>query len=140
MAKWLRTFELTGSPSAASAACNIDRTTPFRAAETDKVFRVAWQERKYAGVDVLEQSARLRAIIGWDEPVFHEGEVVGYKRKFSDRLLAELLRARNPAEFNRAAGDKGDQVSTEDRAAALRAALAAMDESVEVVSPAPSAS
>lgn len=40
----------------------------------------------------LEQEVYHRAVVGWQEPVFYEGEVVGYKLKKSDRMLENLLR------------------------------------------------
>lgn len=45
--------------------------------------------------EVLEETARKRAVDGWDEPVFYEGEVCGHIRKYSDRML-ELTLKGNP--------------------------------------------
>jgi len=51
---------------------------------------------------VLEQEVRRRAVEGIEEAVYSGGEQVGTVRRFSDRLLALLMRARKPDEF----GDK----------------------------------
>ncbi len=40
---------------------------------------------------VLERAAVIRAVDGVDEPVFHDGVIVGYKRKYSDTLMVKLL-------------------------------------------------
>lgn len=49
--------------------------------------------------DVLEQEARRRATTGWDEPVFHNGEECGVKRKFSDTLLIFLMKGAMPDKY-----------------------------------------
>jgi hypothetical protein len=43
-------------------------------------------------VELLETEMRRRALVGWDEPVFHAGKVVGHVRKFSDALLIFALK------------------------------------------------
>jgi hypothetical protein len=65
------------------------------------------------GCDNLEVEAHRRAHDGVEEPVFGRGpganagtQVVGHVRKYSDRLLEVLLRARRPAVF-------GSRVSAE---------------------------
>lgn len=47
----------------------------------------------------LELEARRRAMAGWDEPVFHNGEVCGHKRKFSDALLMFLMKGAMPDKY-----------------------------------------
>jgi hypothetical protein len=44
----------------------------------------------------MEDEAMRRAVDGWDEPVYQKGEQVGVVRKYSDSLLALLLRGRRP--------------------------------------------
>ncbi len=137
MGKWLQAFERTMSPTAACAACNIDRSTAYDARRTDRVFAKAWEDRRYAGLDTLESCAYVRATKGWLEPVFQGGEQVGTKRKFSDRMAEFMLRSRNPGVFNKAAGDKGDETTKEDRAAELRELVRSMDFSVQGAPPEP---
>ena len=45
----------------------------------------------------LVESAYSRAVDGWEEPVFYEGEECGTKRKYSDPLLVKLLASYVPA-------------------------------------------
>jgi hypothetical protein len=50
-------------------------------------------------VELLETEMRRRAPVGWDEPVFHAGKVVGHIRKFSDTLLIFALKAERPEKY-----------------------------------------
>ena len=49
--------------------------------------------------DTLEMEARRRASLGVEEPVYYQGQVVGYVRKYSDVLLMFLLKAQRPEKF-----------------------------------------
>ena len=54
-------------------------------------FREAWDTAARRGADALaarfEHALVERAVEGWDEPVFHAGEVVGARKRYSDPLL-----------------------------------------------------
>lgn len=67
--------------------------------EHDRVFAGMVDTAKAEAVDDLELEARRRAVHGVEEPVFHQGVVVGYKTRYSDRLLVTLLQAKKPDEF-----------------------------------------
>jgi hypothetical protein len=47
----------------------------------------------------LEGTADQRAIDGWDEPVYQGGELVGTRRRYSDRLLELRLKAERPDKY-----------------------------------------
>ncbi|AMV19112.1 hypothetical protein VT03_14575 [Planctomyces sp. SH-PL14] len=49
----------------------------------------------------LEEEARTIAIQGLPEPVYYGRQIVGVRRRYSDRLLIRLLEANNPAKFRR---------------------------------------
>lgn len=53
------------------------------------------EARGYANEQIVAEISR-RAIEGWDEPVFHNGEIVGEIRKFDGRLLTLLAKAYVP--------------------------------------------
>jgi hypothetical protein len=45
----------------------------------------------------LEMEAHRRAMEGWEEPIVNkEGEIVGHKQIYSDRLMVKLLESNNP--------------------------------------------
>lgn len=72
-------------------------------------FRAAWDRAAGFGQDARSerfQSALYdRAVEGVDDPVYHAGEVVGQRKRYSDRLLLHALTelARLKAEANRPA-------------------------------------
>lgn len=66
-----------------------------------------------AGIDSLEDTAIRRAVLGVEEPVFWQGQVVGWKTVYSDRLLTFLL-AGNRAKY-RGEGDKFSGLTPEAR-------------------------
>lgn len=66
-----------------------------------------------AGIDALEDTAVRRAMFGTEEAVFWQGQVVGWKTVYSDRLLTFLL-AGNRAKY-RGEGEKTGGLSDEAR-------------------------
>jgi transposase-like protein len=90
----------TGMPVLTAAALvGVGRKTVYRWREGSLEFRQAWDEAYASGSDAVEEVARRRAMDGWLEPVFQGGVEVGDIRRYSDRLLDRLLRARKPEMF-----------------------------------------
>jgi hypothetical protein len=59
----------------------------------------------------LEDEAIRRAEEGWDEPVYTQtGKLAGYKKRFSDALLAMVLRAHDPERYGDRATVQGGVV------------------------------
>lgn len=85
-----------------------------RARKADPDFNTKIAEAKAAGYDLMEEEARRRAVDGWEEPVWFQGEEVGSVRKYSDTLMKFLLTHCKPKKFNPGAkltvGD-GEKVS-----------------------------
>lgn len=50
-----------------------------------------------------EAELKRRAVDGWEEPRFHEGELVGTVRKYSDTCLIFMLKALAPDKYREAA-------------------------------------
>lgn len=50
-----------------------------------------------------EAELKRRAVDGWDEPVFNQGELVGTKRKYSDTCLVFMLKALAPEKYRESA-------------------------------------
>jgi hypothetical protein len=48
------------------------------------------------GDDQIRDEMQRRAIHGVDEPVFHQGEIVGHITRYSDRLLGLMAKAHLP--------------------------------------------
>ncbi len=75
----------------AAAQADLKWSTLYLWRRDDKAFRAAWDAAAKAGNDAL--AARFdgalieRAVDGVDEPVFHAGEQVGTRKRYSDPLL-----------------------------------------------------
>lgn len=88
-----------GNVTLAAESCNLDRRALYRTRLEDPQFADAWDSAMTEAADHLEAEARRRAVSGWDEPVFYQGEEVGYVRKFSDTLLIFLMKGANPEKY-----------------------------------------
>lgn len=62
--------------------------------QSDPEFNRRVEEAMERGTDVIEDEARRRAVDGIDEPVFQQGECVGFKRVHSDSLMQMILGGR----------------------------------------------
>lgn len=91
----LTSIGLSRAGVAARLRISSGRITAWEGNDAD--FKVAMGEAREAGIDFLEDEARRRAVDGVEKPVFHQGEIVGYIREYSDGLLKSLLASRRPA-------------------------------------------
>lgn len=88
----------------ATVGFNYDTVnTAIRAQETagDLSWRQAWDLAVERHKEKIIAEFKSRAIDGWQEPVFNQGQLVGYVHKKSDRLLERLAEARAPELFGR---------------------------------------
>ena len=71
-----------------------------------KLYLLAKEERKNRRLHGAEEALYERAVEGVDEPmVNHLGQIVGYKKKYSDKLLYVQLKALDPDKYS----DKKDK-------------------------------
>lgn len=98
-----------GEVSVAAAKAGIGRRTAYDLRDRDEDFAKEWaatvRTAKIAMRERLAVGSLSRAVEGWEEPVFHNGELCGYKRRFSPTLEMFHLRAAFPKEFNIPHGD-----------------------------------
>lgn len=105
--RFLKHLSMSGNISEAGRIAGVQRSTLYMWKETDPEFMVRWDEALEEAADALEAEARRRAIEGYDEPVTYAGRVVCdpdtgnpiVRKRYSDRLMAFLLRAHRPARF-----------------------------------------
>lgn len=98
----------------ACEAVGIDRRQHYRWME-DPAYKARFDEAHKLGCDRLVREALRRGLEGVDEPVFGKlpgkdsgSGVVGTIRKYSDRLLELLLKAKLPSEFRERISIGGD--------------------------------
>ncbi|WP_237740193.1 hypothetical protein [Oceanibaculum indicum] len=129
MRRFLGHLADTGNVSAACRLARLDRRTAYQWRGADADFRRLWQEALDAAVDALEAEARRRAVEGVEHPHFHQGQVAGTVKRYSDALLMFLLRAHRPERFRERPGDRATETPTtaegdsDDAEQAARAAL-----------------
>lgn len=105
---FLTTLCETGNVSEAARACKVSRGHAYALRMADPEFATEWMDALEAATDVLEAEARHRAINGVEQPHFHQGQVTGSVRKYSDSLLMFLLKAHRPEKYrDRSADAKG---------------------------------
>jgi len=74
----------------------ISRTTVYKRIRSDEEWKERWNEAIDMGNDAVRDEIRRRGMQGVLEPVYHEGRVVGRKRRYSDNLLMFYAKSRMP--------------------------------------------
>ena len=83
--------------SARVARLSLNRVKRFR--RKNPKFEARVQQALEGYVTVLEKEADRRGIKGVKEPVFYEGDICGYKKKYSEGLLQFRLKALAPEKY-----------------------------------------
>jgi hypothetical protein len=96
---FLETLASSCNITAACRAANVSRATAYRWREEDESFDAAWRFALDEAVDELEREAWRRAKDGVDRPITYQGQVTGYFREYSDRLMEVLLKAHRPEKY-----------------------------------------
>lgn len=98
-AQFLALLSEYGNVTRAAEEADLVRVYLYQARKNDPDFAAEWEEAARVGAARLEDEARKRAVEGWEEPVWHKGEMCGTVRKFSDTLLICLLKAHHPDKY-----------------------------------------
>lgn len=83
----------------AVALAGIAWSTAYLHRKKDPEFGAAWDECWTQNVDDLEASAFKRAKDGWLEPVYQNGQLVGEKRCYDNRLTWNFLQKWRPERY-----------------------------------------
>ena len=97
--KFCEILEQRYSVSAACDALGISRSAAYRHRREDTKFAADWDQAWNRIIDKLEQVTLDRAINGWKEEVYQSGELVGYKRRFSNALMIFMLKCNRGEKF-----------------------------------------
>ncbi|HUC16966.1 MAG TPA: hypothetical protein VMA37_04670 [Acetobacteraceae bacterium] len=105
-ARFLKVLAATGNVTLAAVASELPRGSLYHWRERDRNFAAAWAEAIEAATDALEAEARRRAIEGVETTIVQGGRLVRDDegnpltiRRYSDSLLALLLRAHRPEKY-----------------------------------------
>lgn len=99
IAVYLTELQSCGLEAKSARAAGVTLRSVKRQYEADPGFKELAMDALEEWADCLEQEAHRRAVEGVDEPVYHQGAIVGYVTKYSDTLLSKLLTGRRPAIF-----------------------------------------
>lgn len=101
---FLTSLATTGNVRKAAEACGVSTRLAYIHRSNDAEFAQAWQDALTEAIEtVLEPEALRRAVEGTDKAVYHNGEVVGYEKQYSDTLLIFLLKAARPEKYRETA-------------------------------------
>ena len=111
-----------GNVRVAAARVGVSRSGAYLARARDAAFAEAWRAALVLGRDCAVEEMAVRAIEGWEEPVFYRGRQVALRRRHDTRLLLAHI-----ARLDKACADgEGGDAGSEELAArfdALRGAL-----------------
>jgi len=85
--------------AARAAGMSVSSAYALKCRADAQPFRLAWAAALEVGMERLSDAALSRAIHGTAQPVFYQGELVGERRHFDERLTMFLLRYRAPARY-----------------------------------------
>ena len=98
-AQFLSLLAECGNVTRAADEAGLSRVYLYQMRRDDEAFAAEWETAADIGAKRLEDEARRRAVDGWQDPVWHQGQQVGTVRKYSDTLLICLLKAHHPEKY-----------------------------------------
>ena len=96
---FLEHLAATYNVEASCRKAKISKTVVYEKRRTDPQFAEMWDRAREIGAVALESEAIRRAVEGVLQPVYHNGAIVGYERRYSDRLIEFLLRGAMPEKY-----------------------------------------
>jgi hypothetical protein len=104
--RFLEVLAESGIVTVAAQTAGVSRSGVYAHRQLDDAFAQAWEEAEQVAADRLEAEAWRRAVDGVSEPLVSAGKLVcdadGQPmviQRYSDNLLALLLRAHRPEKF-----------------------------------------
>ena len=91
--RFLRELARTCCVAAACRASGLARRTVYRWHDADAEFRARWDAALGRGVARLNDEAMERALVGIEQPVWHDGRIVDHVTLSDHRVLWKLLQA-----------------------------------------------
>lgn len=117
---FLEALAACGCVDEAARSVGMSRNSAYalRRRPDAQAFRLAWDAAMDFAVARLSDAALARAINGVAVPVFHNGEQIGERRHFDERLTMFMLRYRDPVRYGKWR-DRMESRQTQDGSAGL---------------------
>ncbi len=96
----LNAYILCGRVRAACKKAHVAHQTHYYWMKSDSAYQEAFERARVMAGDLVEDEAMRRAVDGWEEPVFFQGEVVGHVTKYDGTLLITLLKGYKPGVYH----------------------------------------
>ena len=96
---YLKALSKMGRPYQAASEAGVSMQCVKRSRKSDPDFAEAEISAKEIQVEWLENRVDEMAFEGIDEPVYQGGELVGHKKRFSERLAELRLKAESPEKY-----------------------------------------
>ena len=90
-----------GNQNAACAKVGVNFATHYYHRKHDEVYAEKVEQAIQEACQEVEEAITHRAIDGVDEPIYFQGQLVGYKKAYSDNLLMERARALLPERYGK---------------------------------------
>lgn len=97
--QFLTALSSVGVVRYACKMASVTSQTAYIHRNDDPEFRARWDDALEQAIQVLEEEARRRAVVGVRRPVFQSGKLVGTVTDYSDTLLIFLLKAQRPQKY-----------------------------------------
>jgi hypothetical protein len=115
----LEQIEAGETISNVASAAGVSRQALYKLKKIDEGFAAKWDEAAAIGVQIqlaeCEQAMDYRGRLGWLEPKYHEGKIVGAVRRYSDNLLLARVKALAKRAGDRSYIDRADVTSADER-------------------------
>lgn len=97
--RFLELYVLVGNIQKTCDMLGMCRRTVYFWRQTNPEFKKAFEEADALSLELLEDEAHRRGVLGVDKPVYQGGKFMGYVKDYSDTLLIVLLKARAPEKY-----------------------------------------
>jgi hypothetical protein len=97
---FLKAYPETLAISAAAEAAGVDRGAHYTWLANDPEYAQAFADIEDRTLDLAEREVFSRGVVGWDEPVFHQGEICGHIRRKDTTCLIFWLKCRGKGRWN----------------------------------------
>ncbi|WP_013626589.1 hypothetical protein [Rubinisphaera brasiliensis] len=97
--KFLDAFGDLATVTHAAAKVGCSRQQHYEALKLNPDYKIAFDEAQSVAADNMEFFARMLAMKGWMEPIYHNGELVGQKPKYSAALIIFIMKGLMPDKY-----------------------------------------